>query len=55
MYIPKIDPEIIKISKEISEYNIKQAKKRKFQAWLADKIVDIAALVISIIALFRAF
>ena len=55
MYIPKIDPEIIRINNEIVANKTKIEKKRKFYVWLADKIVDIAALVISMIALFRTF
>jgi len=55
VYIPKIDPEIIRINNEIVANKTKIEKKRKFYVWLADKIVDIAALVISIIALFRTF
>lgn len=55
LYIPKIDPEIIKVSQEITQQKTKAEKERKLMAWLADKAVDIAALIISIIALIRTF
>lgn len=54
-YIPKIDPEIIKVSQEITQQKTKAEKERKLMAWLADKVIDIAALIISIIALIRTF
>lgn len=47
--------EIIKISKEIVEREQKAKRNQTIKLWLADKVVDIAALVISIIALIRTF
>lgn len=47
--------EIIKISKEIVEREQKAKRNQSIKLWLADKVVDIAALVISIIALIRTF
>ncbi len=47
--------EIIKISKEIVEREQKAMRNQTIKLWFADKVVDIAALVISIIALIRTF
>ena len=55
MKAPKIDPKILEYSRKFSQAQETARRKHALWEWIKDKVVDIIAVIISLIALIRTF